>query len=333
MRRNPWSISRVLAGATAATVLFLSAAWSTQAVAQNYPSNSIKVVVPYGPGGPVDTSARIIGNFLSDELGQPVVIENRPGAGSAVGGRYVANAAPDGYTLLMGNTSTFAFAPFALKEAGYQPSDFEAVALVGESTVVLAAHPSLPAKTVEEMVEYAKANPGAVFLGTIGVGNTAQLSAEMLKRRADIDIDLVPFGGAGELAVALLGGHVHLAFIDLSTTLQHIEAGRLNALAIAGVQRAQELLPDVPAIGESGFPELANRIWTGLAAPVGTDGAIVARLNEAVNKALEAEEVNEALTRVGIRGQPNTPEHFRQLIDDESVRWSGIIKEVGIAID
>jgi tripartite-type tricarboxylate transporter receptor subunit TctC len=314
------------------TAFMLSVLPHGSIAAEGYPDRVITMVVPYSPGGPNDTIARIVSRFMSEDLGRPIIIENKPGAGSAIGARYVAQSKPDGYTLLMGNTSTFALAPAILKNAGYTLASFEPIALAGEGTVVLAASPSFPPNNIKEFIAYAKANPGKVSFGTVGAGNTSDLAADSLKRRTDVDFTLVPYKGGGDLAAALLGGWIQLAFLDVSTTLQQIQDGKMKPIAVASVKRAPEL-PDVPTIAESGVPNFYARLWTALVAPAGTDAKIVARLNASVNNALKSEEVKVALAKIGTYALPNSPAELAQLMKEETQVWSGMVKESGASIE
>jgi tripartite-type tricarboxylate transporter receptor subunit TctC len=301
--------------------------FSPPAAAQDYPNRLIKIIVPYGPGGPSDVIARLFAKYLQESTKQSVVVENRAGAGSTLGARAVAVAEPDGYTLLMGNTSTWAVAPSVVKNPGYDPlKSFAPIANVAEGSTILIAHPSLPAKNMQELVAYARANPGKVALASTGVGNAAHIVSEALKARAGVDIVHVPYKSGVEMTTAVLGGQAQITFVETSTGLSLVQDGKVRAIAVGNERRAPEL-PDVPTMVESGYPGFINRNWTALVAPAGTPPAIVAKLNGIVTDFNKSPETIAALAKFGIRGEPNSPQDLAALMEGEVKHWASLLKE------
>ena len=255
--------------------------------AQAYPERPVKIIVPTPPGGPVDVIARITANYLQTALGKGFVIENRAGAGNTIGSRDAAEATPDGYTLLYSAASGLIIAPLLHPNAGYDPLvSYDPIALVGASSNILVVNPSVPAKTVQELVAYAKANPGKVNFSSGGIGVLPHLIGEMFKARAGIDIVHVPYKGGGPSINDVVAGNVQMTFEGTSVLLPLIQAGRLRALAVTTAKRIPQL-PDVPTMVESGFPNFVSTSWTGLLAPAHTPQAIIAKLNAAINEGLK----------------------------------------------
>ena len=249
----------------------------TSLKAQSYPTRSIKLVVPFGPGGPTDVSARIVAQVVQSGLGVSVVIENRPGAGGAIGTKSVANADPDGGTLLIGTSATLGVVPALMKNPGYDPiKSFAPVAKVADSTLVLVVPASLPVTSVQDFVAYAKANPGKLSFASAGVGNQTQLLAELFKSKAGLDIVHVPYKSGAEMVTAILGEQVQMAFPDVSILIPLIREGKLKALAVTSAKRHPQL-PDVPTMIESGIPDYIMTFWSGVVAPAGTPAEIVDR--------------------------------------------------------
>jgi tripartite-type tricarboxylate transporter receptor subunit TctC len=249
-------------------LLALAAGNVTNAAAQSYPARSIKLVVPFGPGGPTDVSARIVAQVVQTGLGTSVVIENRPGAGGAIGTRSVANAEPDGATLLIGTSATLGVVPALVKNPGYDPiKSFAPVAKVADSTLVLVVPANFPANSVQEFVAHAKANPGKLSFASAGVGNQTQLLAELFKSKAGLDIVHVPYKSGAEMVTAILSEQVHMAFPE-SILIPLIREGKLKALAVTSAKRHPQL-PDVPTMIESGIPDYVMTFWSGVVAPAG----------------------------------------------------------------
>ena len=262
-------------------LLALAAGNVTRAAAQSYPARSIKLVVPFGPGGPTDVSARIVAQVVQAGLGTSVVIENRPGAGGAIGTKSVANADPDGATLLIGTSAPLGVVPALVKNPGYDPiKSFAPVAKVADSTLVLVVPANFPANSVQEFVAHAKANPGKLSFASAGVGNQTQLLAELFKSKAGLDIVHVPYKSGAEMVTAILGEQVQMAFPDVSILIPLIREGKLKALAVTSAKRHPQL-PDVPTMIESGIPDYIMTFWSGVVAPAGTPAELVSRLKAA----------------------------------------------------
>ena len=305
----------------------------TRAETQSYPTRTIKLVVPFGPGGPTDVSARIVAQVVQSGLGPSVVIENRPGAGGAIGTKSVANAEPDGATLLIGTSATLGVVPALMKNPGYDPiKSFAPVAKVADSTLVLVVPATFPANSVQEFVAYAKANPGRLSFASAGVGNQTQLLAELFKSKAGLDIVHVPYKSGAEMVTAILGEQVHMAFPDVSILIPLIREGKLKALAVTSASRHPQL-PDVPTMIESGIPDYIMTFWSGVVAPAGVPAEIVNRLNTAINDGLTSASVRENLAKVGSQASPGTPQEFADFIAAETKKWSAVAKMAGISLD
>jgi tripartite-type tricarboxylate transporter receptor subunit TctC len=304
------------------------------ATAQEFPTKQpIKIVVPYGPGGPTDTVARLIAQHMQVSLKQSVIVENRSGAGSVIGARAVLAAEPDGYTVLLGNLSTFAVAPAIMKKAGYDPTTaFAPIVMTSDIGTVVVTQPDFPVNSVQELVAYAKAHPGKVSFGSAGVGNSAHLIGELLKVKAGIDIVHVPYRSGAEMANAAVSGQVQIAFNDLSASINLIRGGKLKALAITSLKRSPEF-PDLPTMIESGFPDIVLRNWTGAAVPAATPKPVVQKLLTAMNEALASPDLQERLKKIGAEAKPGTSEDFKALIAEEYKKWGEVAKAANISID
>jgi tripartite-type tricarboxylate transporter receptor subunit TctC len=302
------------------------------AVAQSYPSRVIRIVVPFPPGGPTDVAARLIAQPLGETLGQSVIVENQPGAGGRTGSRFVARAAPDGHTLLMGGTNLNAIIPAIYKNLDYDPvKSFIPVASVASDAVVMVVNPSVPAKTVAEFVRHAKANPGKVKYGS-APGIASHLASELLKYRAGIDVPFIPYRGGGPAITDLLGGQIDMIFNNKSVLLALIQGEKLRALAVTADKRWPEL-PDVPTLREAGFPDFPSDIVYGLLAPAGAPDAIVEKLNVAVNKALQSAELRANLAKLGIAARAGTPQSFGAAMADDMAKYDEIVRLTGIKVD
>ena len=298
--------------------------------AQAYPSRPVKIIVPTPPGGPVDVVARITGNCLQGALDQPFVIENRAGAGNTIGSKDAAAAAPDGYTLLYSSASGLIIAPLLHPDAGYDAlTSYDPIALVAAGSNILVVNPSVPAKTVSELVAYAKANPGKVNFSSGGIGVVPHLIGEMFKAQAGIDIVHVPYKGGGPSIADLVAGNVQMTFEATTVLLPLIESGRLRALAVTTPKRIPQL-PDVPTMIESGYPTFVTVGWTGLLAPAHTPQAIVAKLNAAINAGLQTPQMLNALSALSAAPMGGTPADFTDQIKFDIAKWSPIIKSLGL---
>jgi tripartite-type tricarboxylate transporter receptor subunit TctC len=301
--------------------------------AQSYPTRPIKLVVPFGPGGPTDVSARIVAQVVQSGLGQSVVIENRPGAGGAIGSKSVATAEPDGATLLIGTSATLGVVPALVKNPGYDPiRSFVPIAKVADSTLVLVTPATFPANSVQEFIAYAKANSGKLSYASAGVGNQTQLLAELFKAKAAIDLVHVPYKSGAEMVTAILGDQVQLAFPDVSILIPLIREKKLKALAVTSAKRHPQL-PEIPTMIESGIPDYVMTFWSGVVAPAGTPAEIVDKLNGTVNDGLKSEAVRDNLAKVGAEASPGSPKDFADFIAAETKKWSAVAKMSGISPD
>ncbi len=301
----------------------------TPAFAQPYPNRPVRIIVPTPAGGPVDVMARLIGNALPTTLGQPVVIENRPGAGNTLGSRQAAEAAPDGYTLMVSAASGLIISPMIYKNAGYDAASFTPVALIAETPQVLVVNPALPVNSLAELIALAKANPGKLNYSTGGVGTVPHLSAELFKKETGTDIVHVPYKGGGPALTAVITGEVQMTLDTLATSLQMVEAGKLRALAISAPKRVAEL-PDVQTMAEAGYPTLTTGAWTALLAPRDTPPDILAKLNAATNAALKAEPMASALKKLGAQPRGGTPQELADHLKREQMKWAPIVQALNL---
>ena len=329
--RGTGNQSLLVAALVVAIMAFATLVTPTRAQAQFWPEKAIKLVVPFGPGGPTDVAARIVSQILQPALGQSIVIENRPGAGGATGSRAVATADPDGYTLLLGTAATHGAVPALAKNAGFDPvKSFTAVAKVTDSTTVMISPATFAPGTLATFIAYAKANPGKLNYASAGVGNLTQLNAELFKARAGIDVVHVPFKSGSEMVTAILAEQTHMAFVDISILLPLIEAKKIKALAVTRGQR-HPTLPDVPTMAENGWADFVTTFWTGVFAPPATPPAIVERLSAAIGAGLATSGVRDTLAKVGAEPAALTSQAFAAFVAAEAAKWAGIVKLSGIA--
>jgi tripartite-type tricarboxylate transporter receptor subunit TctC len=297
--------------------------------AQTYPARPVKIVVPFAAGGPADNYARFLALRLQEALGQPFVVDDRPGAGSLIGTDFVAKAAPDGYTLLlMSNTHTvnetlIPSKPFVLTR------DFTAIAPINYSDLVLVAHPALPVSNVKDLLKLAKARPGKLNYASSGLGTPYHMAGELFKSMADVYLVHIPYRGSSGARTDVIGGQVDLMFDAVTTMAEQVKSGKVKALATTGLQRSS-VLPDVPTVNEAGVPNYEATIWLGLLAPKGTPRAIVERLNEAVSKIASQPAVRQEWGRQGATPLVMTPAVFEKYIQDDIAKWSRVIKSANI---
>ena len=317
----------------AAAAIAAACCASLPADAADYPTKPITLIIGFAPGGPSDVLARILTRKMEEVVKQPFVIENRPGAGGSIAGAAVARATPDGYTILLGTGSLLAINVSLYKNLGYDPEkDFEPITLIGTQTNVLYTHPSVPAKTLGELIDYAKANPGKLSFGSGGNGTPAHLAGELLKIEAKIDMAHVPFRGTGPALQNVIAGHVPMAFNPPPPLLPHIQSGAIRAIAVTTLKRTAAL-PDVPTIAERGFPGFDATTWHALVAPAGTPREITAALNRAAVAALTDPEGRKALTELGVDVVGSTPEELREYIKSEIPKWATIVKASGAKME
>jgi tripartite-type tricarboxylate transporter receptor subunit TctC len=303
------------------------------ALGQGYPNRTIRLVVPFPAGGTTDILARAAAQKLTESLGQPVVVDNRPGAAGNIGSDIVAKSAPDGYTLLMGTVGTHAINPSLYSKMPYDHvKDFVPVVLVASVPNVLVVNPSLPVKSVGDLIKLAKAKPGEINFASSGSGTSIHLSGELFKTMAHVDMTHIPYKGSAPALTDLIGGQVQIMFDNLPSSLAQIKAGKLRAIAVTSQKRAPAL-PDVPTIAESGLPGFEATSWFGVLAPAGTPFPVVARINSEINKWLQTPEAREQLLAQGAAAAGGTPESFAAHIRAETDKWAKVVKESGAKVD
>jgi tripartite-type tricarboxylate transporter receptor subunit TctC len=323
---------RVMTTACALAALLLSGAPAAPLWAQTYPSKPVRFVLPFPAGGPTDILGRIMCQKLSDALGQPFIPENRPGSGGNIGAEVVAKARPDGYTLVLVSPS-ISISPSLYKKLNYDPAkDFAPISLVGQMPNVIIVRPSLPVKSLKELIEYAKANPGKLNYGSGGIGSTNQLTSELFKTFTNIDIVHVPYKGSIQAMTALLGGEVDMVTIGVPPSLVHIQSGKVRALAVLGPERLP-VLPDVPTSREAGIDNFEVILWYGILAPAGTPRDIISRLNAEWVKIAAMPDTKEKMRKAEYEPMSSTPEQLADFIKAETVRWGKVIKDAKISID
>jgi tripartite-type tricarboxylate transporter receptor subunit TctC len=303
---------------------------SVHAQAQTFPNRPITLVIPFAPGGSTSIVGRVIADKMSQLLGEGIVIDNRPGAGGTVGSKMVAKSEPDGYTILLGYTGTLAIGPSLYKNVGYDPrKDFAPIGMIGNAPSAVVVHPSFPAKSIAELVAYAKANPGKVNFGSAGVGSVNHITGEYFARSAGITLMHIPYKGTGPALTDLLGGHIPMALAPIPAVHANVTAGLLRALAVTGKTRSG-LLPDVPTIAEEGLSGFEASLYYGLVAPAGTPRPIIDRLNKELRTALASDEVKKQLGLDGTEITSGTPEDYADFIDKDEKKWSELVKASGV---
>jgi tripartite-type tricarboxylate transporter receptor subunit TctC len=313
-------------------VLALTLAVRGEARAQDYPTRLIKLVVGYPPGGPIDTTARILVPHLSAILGQTVIVENRPGATGSLAAKNLVTTAADGYTIMLGNASSLAVMPAITHYRDYDSTkNFAPIAKLTEGYEVLVVAPDGP-KNVQELIAQARANPGKLNFGSAGFGNLTHLSGELLKLKTGIDIVHIPYKGAPEAQTALLAGQIQMMFGEVAGLLPMVRAGRLRALGVASETR-NKLAPELPTLIEDGLPDFVALTFTGIVAPAKTPPAIVARLNGAIDKALADPEVRTALERLGAEVRPGAPADFAAFLAKEKTKWDEVVRQSGVSMN
>ena len=314
-------------------VLLTLMAFAAPVPAQDYPTRTITLVVPYPPGGGVDAMARVVAERMSVALGQQVVVDNRGGGSGLVGTRAVVRAAPDGYTLMLGHTGSISINPSLYANAGFDPrKDFAPVGLIAAMPVALIANANFPAKTIADVIALMKASPGKYNIGTSAVGTGGYLSAELFKSVTQVDAQIVPYKGTAGVMNDLLGGHVPVAFGVLPPALGNIQSGTLRVIAVLSPTRFS-LLPDVPTAAESGLPGFASVLHYGVVAPAGTPKPIIDRLNAELRKLAGNDEVKKRIAAEGGDPLTSTPEEYARDIDSEETKWSTLIRKLNLKVD
>ena len=306
---------------------------SALAFAQAYPNKTIRLVLPYPPGGGSDTIARPLVQKLSESLGQQVIVDNRGGAGGNVGMEQVARAAPDGYTLVLALTAQLAVNPALFRKLPYDPvKDYEPVIFLGNGAYLLTVHPSLPARNVKELTALAKARPGQITYASSGNGSGAHLCTELLNLMAGIKLVHIPYKGGGPALVDLLAGQVQILFATPVASTQHIQSGRIRALAVSTAKRTVGL-PDLPTVAEAGVPGYDSGVWYSVLAPAGTPREIINKLNGELNRVLNQPDYRNLLVQNGIDPAGGPPEELSKFIKSELVKWAKVVKDARVTVD
>jgi len=301
---------------------------ASPALAQSYPTRPITLVVPFAAGGGNDIVARVVAEKISKTLGQQVVVENRPGAAGTIGTLQVAKSPPDGYVLGLGSNATLAIAPAHYPNVGYDPlTSFSPVGLIATSALVLMVNPSAPARSVQELIAYAKREPARLTYGSGGNGSPAHLTGALFAMRAGVKLTHVPYRGTGPAITDLVGGHITMIFSPLPPTVGHIKEGTLRALAVSGAVRSSAF-PEIPTIAESALDQFESTQRYGIIAPLGTPATIVAKLNAALRDALALDDVKVRIAADGAEPAPGSPEDYRIDIEREQMKWSTIAKQL-----
>ena len=302
------------------------------AAAGNYPSKPVRLILPFPPGGGTDTLARIVGQKLGEDLGQTIVMDNRPGAGANIGADIAAHSPPDGYTLLVGNIAHTINVTLYRKLSYNFVQDFAPITRLAATPNILVVHPSVPAKSVQELIALAKSRPGQLNYASSGSGSSSHLAGELFKNMTGVDLVQIPYKGGGPAVTSLIAGEAEVGFTTAPSVLQHVKAGRLRALAVTSAKRSAAA-PDLPTIAESGVPGYDANTWYGVLAPRGTPAAIIARLHDALVKIMQAPDI---LSRIAVHGyepETDTPKEFAVYIKSEIAKWGKVVKAAGIRAD
>ncbi len=316
-----------------AALALAALACATFAAAQSYPTRPIKLMVPFPPAGSTDISARAVAGKLGERLGQPVVIENRPGAGGNIGTDVVAKAAPDGYTLVVGTVGTHAINASLYSKMPYDHvKDFAPVILLSSTPNVLVVNPSLPVNSVRDVINLAKSRPGELTFASSGSGTSIHLSGELFRSMAGLQMTHIPYKGSGPMQIDLMSGQVNMSFDNLSAAMTQIKAGRLKALAVTGAARSP-MLPDLPTVAEAGLPGYEATSWNGVFAPAGTPKEIIDKLNRELNAILQSPDTRKFFAEQGGEAGGGTPEQLGAFVRSETTKWSKVVKDSGAKVD
>jgi tripartite-type tricarboxylate transporter receptor subunit TctC len=306
---------------------------AASAGAQGWPAKPIRLLVPFTPGGVTDTSGRLIAEQLTKRLGQQVVVDNKPGASGNIGTQQVANAEPDGYTLLLGFDGTLVINPHVFPKVGFDTlKDLSPIGKIGDATLILVSNPQFKAKTLREVIEASKADPNGLSYGTSGTGGTPHIAGELLRQRTGAKLTHIPYKGGGQAMTDVLGGNIPLVYTAVAGAIGHIKTGQLHPVAVSS-QRRSPSLPDVPTFIESGVPDFEISSWVGLLGPARLPQAIVTRLNTELQAVLNDPQVREKLAVMGIVATPGTPQQFADQIKNDLQRYEGVVKAAGIRLE
>src|SRR5216684_1762065 len=326
----PVSTKQRAAWWTGILAVTLTVAAAGEAAAQGYPTRPVTIVVPFAAGGGNDIMARLLGQHMGRALGQQFVIENRAGAAGTIGARAVAKAPPDGHTLMVGHSGVFAIAPALYADAGYDPRrDFAPIGLIASYQQILVAHPSLPIRSIADLIALARQQPGKITYATAGIGSGSHVSTELLAVMADIKLTHVPYRGTGAMQGDLVGGHVDMAISTFPSVFGQIRSGLLRTIAVTGEARSS-IFPDVPTIAESGVPHYAAVIHYGMVAPAGISRAIADRLNAELRAALGSEDVRARIAEEGGESLPGTADRQAKDLAEEEAKWGALVRKLGI---
>ncbi len=319
---------------SAISLTLLGTGLVTSALAQDaWPSKSIRLVVPFTPGGVTDTSGRLIADYLGKRLGQQLIVDNKPGASGNIGTSLVKAAAPDGYTLVLGFDGTMVINPHVFAKTPFDPvADFSPVGKIGDATLILVANPELPVKTLSDVIALSKSQQGGLSFGTSGTAGTPHIAGELLKVRTNANLTHIPYKGGGQAMTDVLGGAIPLVYTAVAGAYGHVKSGKLRAIAVSSAQRTTAL-PDVPTFIESGVPDFVVNSWVGILAPAKTPPAIIARLNAELNAVLSDPAAREKLRLMGIEATPGSPEQFGNEIKRDLARYGQVVKAADIRID
>jgi len=312
--------------------LAIMGALGCPADAQDWPTKQVNLIVPFSAGGTTDLFGRLLANYMHQKFGQPFIVENRAGAGGNLGAAAVAKAAPDGYTFLVGTVSTHAINPFIYSKLPYDTvKDFQPVSLIARLPNILVVHPGLPANDVAELIAHLKANPDKLSYGSSGTGTSIHLAAELFKIKTGTTMTHVPFRSSGDIMNNLTGGHINLAFDNITLAWPQVKAGRLRALAVSSTERSA-IAPDVPTVADT-IPGFEATSWHGVFAPAGTPKPIVDKMAAEMKRILDLPEVKDKLFEIGAVASPMTPEEFAKFIDAERAKWQDVVKAAGVKVD
>lgn len=314
-------------------ILVAACAASGGASAQTFPNKPIRLVVGFAPGGPADVMGRLIGQKMASILGQSVVIDNRPGAGGTIGARAVAESEPDGYTLLLGNTSTLLIGPLIYKNVSYDPvKGFAPIALLGTTSNLLIVNPALPVTSVKELIALARARPGKLNYASAGIGTPPHLIGEMFKQRLGLDVVHIPYKGGGPSLQAVVAGEAQFSFENPASSLPLVQAGNVRGLASTSDSRSAQT-PDLPTMIEAGVPDFTSVSFTAVVAPAGTPAAIVGKLNAAINESLNSTEVADTLVKLSVDAKVASPEEFAAFLARERDKWTTVVRAAGVQME
>jgi tripartite-type tricarboxylate transporter receptor subunit TctC len=306
------------------------AALATTAALADFPDKPIHLIVPFAPGGVTDTSGRLVAEALSKRLGQPIIVENKAGASGNIGTQQVATSAPDGYTLVLGFDGTLVINPHVFANFPLDVTkDLEPVGKIGDAVLIIVAHPSLPAKTLPELIEYSKKQPNGVAYGTSGVGGTPHIAGELLRIKTGANLQHIPYKGGGQAMTDALGGNIPLVYTAVAGAMQHVKAGRLVPIAVSSAKRVASL-PDTPTFMEAGVPDFEVSSWVAILAPAKTPRAIVDRLNRELNAVLSDPPIVERLATLGIVATPGSPQQLADQIRVDLAKYGQVVKAAGI---